>query len=82
MPYQDIRYEGVIYSKSLKHNTLTFAGALKAATESAISAVLIESGFLTNPAEECYLNDKANQSYTAAGICRAFREYKRELEGS
>lgn len=44
--------------------------------------MLIESGFLTNPAEERYLNDKANQSYTAAGICCAFREYKRELEGS
>ena len=81
MPCQGRRSEGVIYSKSLKHNTPTFADALKAATESTIPAVLIELGFLTNPAEERYLNDKANQSYTAAGTCRAFREYKRELEG-
>ncbi len=44
-------------------------------------AVLIEAGFLTNPAEERYLNNKANQTYMAAGIYRAFREYKRELEG-
>jgi len=44
-------------------------------------SVLIESGFLTNPAEERYLNEKANQSYMAAAIYRAFREYKRELEG-
>jgi N-acetylmuramoyl-L-alanine amidase len=45
-------------------------------------AVLIESGFLTNRAEEQYLNDKANQTYMAGAIYRAFREYKRELEGS
>lgn len=49
--------------------------------KSTMPSVLIESGFLTNPAEERYLNDKANQSYMAAGIYRAFREYKRELEG-
>ena len=49
--------------------------------KSTMPSVLIESGFLTNPSEERYLNDKANQSYMAAGIYRAFREYKRELEG-
>ena len=49
--------------------------------KSTMPAVLIESGFLTNPAEERYLNEKANQSYMAAAIYRAFREYKRELEG-
>ena len=49
--------------------------------KSTMPSVLIESGFLTNPAEERYLNEKANQSYMAAAIYRAFREYKRELEG-
>ncbi|WP_317192351.1 N-acetylmuramoyl-L-alanine amidase family protein [Hymenobacter jeongseonensis] len=49
--------------------------------KSTMPSVLIELGFLTNPAEERYLNNKANQSYMAAGIYRAFREYKRELEG-
>ena len=49
--------------------------------KSTMPSVLIESGFLTNPTEERYLNNKANQSYMAAGIYRAFREYKRELEG-
>ena len=49
--------------------------------KSTMPSVLIESGFLTNPAEEQYLNEKANQSYMAAAIYRAFREYKRELEG-
>ena len=50
--------------------------------KSTMPSVLIESGFLTNPTEERYLNDKANQTYMAAGIYRAFREYKRELEGA
>lgn len=49
--------------------------------KSTMPSVLIESGFLTNPTEERYLNDKANQTYMAAGIFRAFRAYKRELEG-
>jgi N-acetylmuramoyl-L-alanine amidase len=49
--------------------------------KSTMPSVLIESGFLTNPAEERYLNDKANQRTLASGIFRAFREYKRDLEG-
>jgi len=49
--------------------------------KSTMPSVLIEAGFLTNAAEERYLNDKTNQSYMAAGIYRAFRDYKRELEG-
>lgn len=48
--------------------------------KSTMPSVLIEAGFLTNPEEEQYLNDKAGQSYMASGIYRAFREYKDELE--
>ncbi len=43
-------------------------------------SVLIECGFLTNPDEEKFLNDKAGQSYMASGIYRAFKTYKQELE--
>lgn len=43
-------------------------------------AALIEIGFLTNPKEEKYLNDKVNQVYIASGIYRALKEYKQELE--
>ncbi len=49
--------------------------------KSTMPSVLIETGFLTNPTEERYLNDKANQSYMATGIYQAFRAYKRDLEG-
>ncbi|WP_345071271.1 N-acetylmuramoyl-L-alanine amidase [Hymenobacter fastidiosus] len=48
--------------------------------KSTMPSVLIEAGFLTNRAEERYLNDKSGQSYMAAGIYRAFRDYKNELE--
>ncbi|MGV3538598.1 MAG: N-acetylmuramoyl-L-alanine amidase family protein, partial [Rufibacter sp.] len=48
--------------------------------KSAMPSALIEIGFLTNPKEEAFLNDKTNQTYMASGIYRAFKEYKQELE--
>nr|WP_245402637.1 N-acetylmuramoyl-L-alanine amidase [Pontibacter sp. E15-1] len=48
--------------------------------KSYMPSVLIECGFLTNPTEEKFLNDKAGQTYMASGIYRAFKEYKKELE--
>jgi len=48
--------------------------------KSTMPSVLIETGFLTNPTEEKYLNDKTGQSYIASGIYRAVKEYKQELE--
>jgi N-acetylmuramoyl-L-alanine amidase len=48
--------------------------------KSAMPSALIEIGFLTNPQEERFLNDKTNQTYMASGIYRAFKEYKQELE--
>ncbi|WP_424321758.1 N-acetylmuramoyl-L-alanine amidase family protein [Hymenobacter gummosus] len=50
--------------------------------KSTMPSALIEVGFLTNPGEEQYLNDKAGQSYMASGIYRAFRKYKQDLEAS
>ncbi len=44
-------------------------------------SVLIELGFLTNPAEEDFLNSEKGQSYMASAIYRAFKEYKMEREG-
>ncbi|PTX19538.1 N-acetylmuramoyl-L-alanine amidase [Pontibacter mucosus] len=48
--------------------------------KSYMPSVLIECGFLTNPTEEKFLNDKTGQAYIASGIYRAFREYKQEME--
>ncbi|MGB3619670.1 MAG: N-acetylmuramoyl-L-alanine amidase, partial [Catalinimonas sp.] len=47
---------------------------------SAMPAVLVEVGFLTNPTEERYLNDELGRVYIASGIYRAFRDYKQEIE--
>ena len=46
----------------------------------AMPSVLVELGFLSNPAEERYLNDALGQIYMASAIFRAFRAYKKELE--
>lgn len=43
-------------------------------------SVLIETGFLTNPTEEKYLNSKQGQEYLASAIYRACKEYLNEIE--
>ena len=43
-------------------------------------SVLVETGFITSPAEEQYLNSKDGQDYLAASIFRACRDYLNEIE--
>ncbi len=43
-------------------------------------AVLIETGFLTNPDEEKYLNTKEGKDYIASAIFRSFKSYKTSVE--
>ena len=45
-------------------------------------SVLIELGFLTNGDEEDYLQSEKGQDYLASAIFRAFREYKKQIEGA
>ena len=42
--------------------------------------VLIETGFLTNPAERKFLNTEQGQAYIASAIYRAFKNYKQIQE--
>ncbi|MFT7345247.1 MAG: N-acetylmuramoyl-L-alanine amidase [Lentimonas sp.] len=44
-------------------------------------SVLIETGFLTNPAEEKFLSTKASQEKMSFAMFMAFEKYKSELEG-
>lgn len=44
-------------------------------------AVLIELGFLSNPAEEDFLQSAKGQDYLASAIYRAFKDYKATREG-
>jgi len=43
-------------------------------------AILVETGFISNSAEQKYLMSDQGQSFIASGIFRAFRDYKNELE--
>ncbi len=42
--------------------------------------ILVETGFLSNDAEERYLLSEQGQVYLASAIYRAFKEYKNEVE--
>ena len=44
-------------------------------------AVLIEAGFISNPAEEEFMMSDNGQTLLASAIYRAFKEYKRSVEG-
>lgn len=48
--------------------------------QTTMPSVLIETGFLTNPTEERFLNSEIGQDYMASAIFRAFRDYKLEME--
>ena len=43
-------------------------------------SVLVETGFITNPTEEKYLNSKEGQDYLASSIYRACRDYLNEID--
>jgi N-acetylmuramoyl-L-alanine amidase len=43
-------------------------------------SVLIESGYLTNPDEEDYLRSEEGQEEITTAICKAFAQYKQEIE--
>jgi N-acetylmuramoyl-L-alanine amidase len=43
-------------------------------------SVLVETGFITNPIEEKYLNSREGQDYLASSIFRACRDYLNEID--
>jgi N-acetylmuramoyl-L-alanine amidase len=43
-------------------------------------SVLVETGFITNPDEEKYLNSEKGQDYLASSIYRACRDYLNEID--
>ena len=48
--------------------------------QASMPAVLIETGFLSNPAEQRFLTSDYGQSIIASAIFRAIRDYKIEYE--
>jgi N-acetylmuramoyl-L-alanine amidase len=49
-------------------------------SRTAMPAILIELGFLTNPTEEDFLNSERGQSYMASAIFRAIRNFKAQQD--
>lgn len=49
--------------------------------QSGMPAVLVETGFINNPADEAYLNSSDGQNEIARSILRALKEYKDNLGG-
>ncbi len=47
---------------------------------SAMPAVLVETGYINNPAEERYLNSKSGQDEIARSIVRAVKIYREEID--
>lgn len=48
----------------------------------AMPSILIETGYITNPEEEAYLNSEKGQQETAECITKALIRYKNSLEGA
>jgi N-acetylmuramoyl-L-alanine amidase len=48
---------------------------------SGMPAVLIEMGFINNPADEAYMNSEEGQTEIVSTIIRALKTYKNEVEG-
>jgi N-acetylmuramoyl-L-alanine amidase len=49
--------------------------------KTAMPAILVESGFISNPNEEEYLNSEKGKSNIVLSIFEAFKEYKYKIEG-
>ncbi|MFA8436103.1 MAG: N-acetylmuramoyl-L-alanine amidase [Marinifilaceae bacterium] len=50
--------------------------------QASMPSILVEAGFISNPAEEKYLNSKNGQVYLASAIYRAFKIYKKKVESN
>lgn len=48
--------------------------------KTAMPSILIEAGFISNLAEEKYLNSEEGQTYMSSAMYRAFRDYKKIYE--
>lgn len=49
--------------------------------QTSMPSILIETGFVSNSAEEKYLISPEGQDYLASAIYRAFKDYKKYIEG-
>ncbi|MBC3785339.1 N-acetylmuramoyl-L-alanine amidase [Spirosoma sp. LMG 31448] len=73
--------------RSFRHNADRKSNGVKQAGfivlwKTTMPSILIESGYLTNPAEELFLKSKEGQEQIASAIYKAFSQYKEEVEAA
>ncbi|GAB2520138.1 N-acetylmuramoyl-L-alanine amidase family protein [Spirosoma aerophilum] len=73
--------------RSFRHNADRKSNGVKQAGfivlwKATMPSVLIETGYLTNPAEEDYLRSEQGQDEVSTAIYKAFLQYKQEIETS
>jgi N-acetylmuramoyl-L-alanine amidase len=71
--------------RSFRHNAERKSNGVKQAGfivlwKTTMPSILIESGYLTNPAEELFLKSREGQEQIAGAIYKAFSQYKDEVE--
>ena len=47
----------------------------------AMPSILVETGFITNPQEEMYINSENGQKEIVECILKALKKYKKSIEG-
>ncbi len=81
---QSINFAGMVQTQFREHAKRIDRGVkqqgLLVLAQSAMPGVLIETGFISNPDEEKFLNSEQGQDYLASSIYRAFRDYKEVIE--
>jgi N-acetylmuramoyl-L-alanine amidase len=68
------------FKQTSRHSRGVKQAGLLVLWETAMPAVLIEAGFLSNPAEEKFMKSEAGQQKLAGAIFRAFEQYKEDRE--
>ena len=71
----------VEFTKIGRHNRGVKQAGFLVLYKTTMPSVLIETGFLTNPKEEKFLNTPETQKEMANSMFTAFQKYKNELEG-
>lgn len=69
------------FTKIGRHNRGVKQAGFLVLYKTTMPSVLIETGFLTNPKEEKFLNSPETQKKMANSMFTAFEKYKNELEG-
>jgi N-acetylmuramoyl-L-alanine amidase len=81
---QSLEFAGYIQNKLEKSAERTSRGVKQAGFlvlwKTTMPSVLVETGYISNPEEEKFLNSDAGQSKLAMSIFKAFADYKNQIE--